>query len=244
MARKFASSSALLLRELLAQHLADDVHVDLEQRGERADVRDVAQQRAIAIALERLDAHLAERNAEDRDAFANQRVVERPGGIVEQVAAGSHRRDVLGVRLRIQRDDEVDVLGPRRVAVLAHPDLVPGGQSLNVRRKDVLARDGNAHAEDRLHEQTVRARRAGAVHRAHLEGEIIDARSGLLIRHAAPPPCGRRTESRIQTWLMSHAAVGQRSAHRPQWRQTSSSFTMIRFVCGSGAEDVDRLLCD
>ena len=42
-----------LLRELLAQHLADDVHVDLEQRGQRADVDDVAQQRAIAVALER-----------------------------------------------------------------------------------------------------------------------------------------------------------------------------------------------
>ena len=40
---------------------------------------------------------------------------------------------------------------------------------------------------------------------------------------------------------MSHAAVGQRSAQRPQWRQTSSSFTMIRFVCGSGAEAVDVL---
>ena len=35
---------------------------------------------------------------------------------------------------------------------------------------------------------------------------------------------------------MSQAAVGQRSAHSPQWTQTSSSFTITRFVCGSGAE--------
>ena len=35
---------------------------------------------------------------------------------------------------------------------------------------------------------------------------------------------------------MSQAAVGQRSAHRPQWTQTFSSFTMTRPVWGSGAE--------
>ena len=35
---------------------------------------------------------------------------------------------------------------------------------------------------------------------------------------------------------MSQAAVGQRSAHRPQCTQTSSSLTMTRPVCFSGAE--------
>ena len=45
---------------------------------------------------------------------------------------------------------------------------------------------------------------------------------------------------------MSHAAVGQRSAHRPQWTQRSSSLTMMRFVCGNGAEArrFNRLLID
>ena len=36
--------------------------------------------------------------------------------------------------------------------------------------------------------------------------------------------------------LMVQAAVGQRSAHSPQWTQTFSSFTMTRPVWGSGAE--------
>ena len=36
------------------------------------------------------------------------------------------------------------------------------------------------------------------------------------------------------SFAMSQAAVGQRSAHRPQCTQTSSSFTMRRPVCGSG----------
>ena len=34
----------------------------------------------------------------------------------------------------------------------------------------------------------------------------------------------------IRYFCMSQAAVGQRSAQRPQWRQTSSSLTMTRPV--------------
>src|SRR5688572_32284959 len=36
-----------------------------------------------------------------------------------------------------------------------------------------------------------------------------------------------------RNFCMSHAPVGQRSAHRPQCRQTSSSFTMTRCVFNS-----------
>jgi hypothetical protein len=36
-------------------------------------------------------------------------------------------------------------------------------------------------------------------------------------------------------FCMSQAAVGQRSAHSPQCTQTSSSFTITRPVCFSGA---------
>jgi len=39
-------------------------------------------------------------------------------------------------------------------------------------------------------------------------------------------------------FCMSQAAVGQRSAHKPQCTQTSSSLTMTRPVCGSGAEAI------
>ena len=35
---------------------------------------------------------------------------------------------------------------------------------------------------------------------------------------------------------MSQAPVGQRSAHRPQCRQTSSSLTITRPVCGNTLE--------
>ena len=71
-----------LLRELFLEHLADEVHVDAQQRGERAGVHDIAQQRAIAVALEVLDAELPERNAEYRDAFTHELRLEGPRRVV------------------------------------------------------------------------------------------------------------------------------------------------------------------
>src|SRR3984957_8128994 len=44
--------------------------------------------------------------------------------------------------------------------------------------------------------------------------------------------CGQWSED----FCMSHAAVGQRSAHRPQCTHRSSSFTMTRPVCGRPAD--------
>src|ERR1700736_6025713 len=48
-------------------------------------------------------------------------------------------------------------------------------------------------------------------------------KDGHRLRHAGPAIVTSRRNLR-----MSHAPVGQRSAHRPQCRHTSSSFTMIR----------------
>src|SRR5690606_11496548 len=67
----------------------------------------------------------------------------------------------------------------RRVAVAAHPDLVPRRQALDVRGEDVLAGDRDAHPEDRLHDEAVRARRARAVDGADLECEVVDARRAV-----------------------------------------------------------------
>ena len=53
----------LFLGELFDQHLPDDVHVDLEQRRERAGVHDVAQQGAVAVTNEGVHAHASERDA-------------------------------------------------------------------------------------------------------------------------------------------------------------------------------------
>src|SRR5436190_21405326 len=50
-------------------------------------------------------------------------------------------------------------------------------------------------------------------------------KDGHRLRHAGPA-----TVMSTRNLRRSHAPVGQRSAHRPQCRQTSSSFTMIRPV--------------
>lgn len=69
--------------------------------------------------------------------------------------------------------------------------------------------------------------------------------NGLQLRYAHPFPfpfplhpyfTSPAFVTLYQNFCMSHAAVGQRSAQRPQWRQTSSSLTMIRFVCGNTSE--------
>jgi len=81
---------SLLLGEFLGQHLTDDLHVHAQKRGQRARIHDVAKQRAIPIALEILDAHLPEGNAEDGDSFPDQVRLERPRRVVEEIPALSH----------------------------------------------------------------------------------------------------------------------------------------------------------
>src|SRR4029078_5000090 len=83
--------------------------------------------------------------------------------------------------------------GSRGIAVLIDPDLVPRRQSLNVRWKDILSDDGDAHEKDRLHEQRLRARRPRSVDGADFQTEIIYAwhrslliRSNTTAEHAEP----------------------------------------------------------
>ena len=163
-----------LLGELLADHLAKDIHVDVEQSDEGARVGDVAHQRPLAIAGKRVDAKAAKRHAEDRDVLAGKRLVERPGRIVEEPAAAPNGGHVLRVCGRIQGDNEIDVGRARGMAVLADADLVPRRQALDVRGEDVLARDRNPHAENGLHEQPIGAGGAGAVYGSDLECEVVD----------------------------------------------------------------------
>src|SRR6476620_2345484 len=58
---------------------------------------------------------------------------------------------------------------------------------------------------------------------AHVAGAVLGAL--CLLRHAGPACAGSR-----KNFCISQAPVGQRSAHNPQCRQTSSSLTMMRPV--------------
>jgi hypothetical protein len=93
--------------------------------------------------------------------------------VVEQVAAGLQARDVLGVGLGVHGHHDVDALAPAEVAVFVDPHLEPGGQALDVRRKDVAGGHRNAHAEQRLGEHAVGAGRTGAVDVGETDDEIV-----------------------------------------------------------------------
>ena len=136
-------------------------------------------------------------------------------GVVEQVAARLDRGDVLVPGLRVHRDHEVDAAARAQMTGAGDAHLVPGRQALNIGGEDVARCDGHAHAHDRAREKFVRACRTGSVHIRETDDEIIHA----FDRHAGPA-----FVISIRYFFMSHAPVGQRSAHRLQCRQRSSSF--------------------
>ena len=166
-------------REGLLQQFSHDLHVDLQQGRQGADVADVLHEDPHPRSLEVVDGHLREGDAQEGDVVAVQVARQRPARVVQDPAA---RRDLLDVALvggRVHRDGQIEAGGPRGVAVGVGTDLVPGGQPLNVRREEVLPRHGNPHAEDRAAQQSVGAGRPRPVHRPDLEGEIVDpARRG------------------------------------------------------------------
>ena len=116
----------------------------------------------------------------------------------------------------------IDPAAPPQVAVLVHPDLVPGRQPLNVGGEDILRTDRHPHTENRLGKQVVGAGRAGTVDIGKADDKIINTFQQL---HSCPA-CA---ESYLN-FCISQAEVGHRSAQMPQCRQTFSSFTMTRPV--------------
>ena len=232
----------VLAGELLGEQLRDDVHIEAEHRDQRARAGDVLHEDALARPAKRVVAHLRERHAEVGHVLADQCSVERPRRVVHGVAAAHHLRDIALVCLPVHRHHHVVPAGARDMTVLVDPDLVPGRQSLDVRRKEVLAGDRNAHPEDGAHQQVVGARGAGAVDVGELQREVIDfgALCGLRLGSHAHVATGTGVDSASgiasSNFCMSHAAVGHRSAQRPQWTQRSSSLTITRPVWGSAAE--------
>jgi hypothetical protein len=162
-------------------------------------------------------------------------------------------RDLRG---RVQHHHEVRRLRPRRVA----RDRSPGSRTTwpapGCWTGTGSSRSPGPHAEDGLEQQPVGAGGAGAVDGGDLEGEVdlegegvgerTSLTSSLRTRHlqAARWSAARSPEVEVEVggapaygisrsyFRMSNAAVGQRSAQRPQWMQRSSSLTMTRPVWG------------
>ena len=60
------------------------------------------------------------------------------------------------------------------MARFADPHLEPGRQALDVRGKDVARAHRDSHAQDRLGEQRIGARRARPVDVGEFDDEIVD----------------------------------------------------------------------
>ena len=72
---------------------------------------------------------------------------------------------------------------------------------------------------------------------ANLTTKSLTRSASVLIRLGMRrPPHRSHAGCLMVDFCISQAAVGQRSAHRPQCTQTSSSLTMTRPVCGSASD--------
>ena len=84
-----------LALELLAEQLHDHRGVDVEQRGERAEIDDVLEQLALARIAVFAVADRGQRHPEHGDVVAEFRRRHRLGRVVEQISAGADAGDVL-----------------------------------------------------------------------------------------------------------------------------------------------------
>ena len=139
----------LLALVLLADQLLDQLRVHVEQRAQRTQINDVLEQLALArIGIGRVGDR-GQRHADDGDIGAEFRCGHRLGRIVEQIAAGLDRGDVLVPGLRVHRHHQVDAAACAEMAGFGDPHLVPGRQSLDVGGEDVAGRYRHAVAQDR-----------------------------------------------------------------------------------------------
>ena len=136
----------LLGRELLAQGLLDFSHIEREELGKDADINHVLDELAkLRFGTDGGD-ELVVRHGIKREVGAEFAQIERL--VIEDGGAGREGQNVLLSGLRVHSDKEVDFLLAGNEAVPAGANGVPGGETSDVRGKEVLARDWNAHLEN------------------------------------------------------------------------------------------------
>src|SRR5262249_5479650 len=161
----------------------------------------------------------------DGHVFPETRFGHRLGGIVEQVAARLDSRHVLVPGLRVHCHHEIGAAARAEVAGFGNAHLVPGRQALDVGWKNIARSDRYPHAQQRTREQLIGGGRARAVDVGEADDEVVYAADRCFTRHRSSA-----WVISMRYFFMSQAPVGQRSAHSPQCRQTSSSFTITRPV--------------
>ena len=106
--------------------------IDVQKRGERADIDHVL----VKLPLLRIrilrGADLGHRHRDDFDVAAQHRRRQRTRRIVEEIAARLDGRDVLCKRLRVHGHEHVGPAARAEPAFFAHPYFIPGRQALDV----------------------------------------------------------------------------------------------------------------
>ena len=163
-----------LLAELLGERLLHLVQLDVEQVREDAVVDHVADEPAQLGVGADLGDDLVERHRIEVDVAAQRVQLQRL--VVDDDGAGLERQHVLARRLGVHRDQEVDFLLARDVAVLVGADGEPGRQARDVRREEVLAGDGMPIWKMDAQQHEVGGLAARAVDRGDLDAEVVDDR--------------------------------------------------------------------
>ena len=94
--------------------------------------------------------------------------------LVHHRASGFEPPDIPDRRLRVQRHQEVHLALARDPAVPVGADREPGRQPGDIRRKQVLSAHRDPHPEQRPEQHQIRGLAPGAVHRGHLDGQVVD----------------------------------------------------------------------
>ena len=158
-------------------------------------------------------------------------------GVVDADPAGGQARDVVVDGRGVERDQQLG-RPAGDVALVADPDVVPGGQPLDVRREDVLAVNGDAELEEGAQQGEVGRLTAGAVGGGHCDREVVDDGAGSrhrawptqrflnTHRSQAPPRWGPKIVTRTRLANPDRTAGRGRHdlAHRPRrvWRHSTA----------------------
>ena len=108
------------------------------------------------------------------------------GRVVDEVAAGQEFPVILQQGLAVDGDHQVVAAPPAEIAVFADPNLIPGGQALDIGREDVLRADRYPQPKDGLGEKVVGAGRTGAVDVGKADDEVVDP--FYLVHFFSHPP--------------------------------------------------------
>ena len=135
-----------LLGKLLTDGLLHFRHVKFQKLRHYAHVNHVLDQLAqLGFRADRRHQFVIRDRVEDQIGAKSAKV---QGFVVQHRRARGQRHHVFLGGLGVHRHHKVDFLLARDIAVFVGADGVPGGQTGDIRGKQVLAGDGNSHLKD------------------------------------------------------------------------------------------------